>query len=100
MPAPEPVDLIPSDLYVQFPHGNEMGKRCHFILRREYHARGPNGIREAEFFDFRETLAQLNFSVAIDERIGDRFVERYFRRPLRAAIVALPAFIQADVHRL
>ncbi len=100
MPAPQPVDFVPADFYIQVPHRDEVRQRGHLILRGEDDARGPNRVWEAEFFDFRKALAQLKLSVAIDARVGDCLIERYFRRPLRDGIVALTAFIQADMHGL
>src|SRR6266852_2489876 len=98
VPAPQPVDFVSADLNVEFPHGNEMRQRGHFVLRSEDDARVSNRIEEAEFFDFRKALSQMKFSIAIDTRVRDRLIERYFRRPLRDGIVALAAFIQPDVH--
>src|SRR5882762_10653162 len=92
VPASQPVDFVSADLYVELPHGDEAGKSGHFVLGGQDHSHGPKGVWEPEFLDFRETLAQLKFSVAIDARVRDRLVERYFRRPLRNGIVALAAF--------
>jgi len=72
MPAPQPVDLIPADFYVELPHGDEMGQGGHFILRCKYHARFADGIGKSKLLNLREALAQLKSSVAIDARLGDR----------------------------
>ncbi len=99
MPASQPVDLIPADLYVELPHGNEVRQRGHFVLCRKHHARAADGIGKAKFLNLRKALSQLKLSISIDLRVRDGLVERYFRRPLGDGIVALAAFIQPDVHR-
>src|SRR5258707_13593895 len=98
MPPPQPVDFVPADFYIQVPHRDEMRQRGHFILRGEDRAHGPNGVREAEFFDLRKTIAQLEFPVAIHTWVGDSLIERYFRRPLRDVLVALAALLPPHLH--
>ncbi len=57
MPAPQPVNFISADLYIELPHRDEMRQCGHLILCGEDDARGPNGFWEAEFFDLRKALA-------------------------------------------
>src|SRR5260370_40813396 len=95
-PATQTVDLVPTDFSVQVPHRNEIRQRGHSVLRRKHRARGADGIGKSKLLNLGKALAQLKSSVAVDARVRDRFVERYFRRPLGDGIVALAAFIQAD----
>src|SRR6266568_4632133 len=77
-----------------------MGQRGHFILGSKHHAYAANRVRKTKFLHLGKTSAQLKSSVAIDARMRDGFVEGNLRRPLRNRIVALTAFIEADVHLL
>ncbi len=77
-----------------------MRQRGHLILRRKHDASGANRLHEPELLHFGKTLPQLKLSVSIDSRVRNRFVKRYFRRPLRDGVITLAAFIQADVHGL
>src|SRR5258708_29838336 len=100
VPAPQPVNLIPADFYIQVPHRDEMRQRGYLVLGCENDARRPNGVRKAEFFDLRKAFAKPKLSISINARMRDRFVERYLRRPLRDGIVTLAAFIQPNMYRL
>src|SRR5260370_38924723 len=91
VPAPQPVDFVSADLNVEFPHGNEMRQRGHFVLRSADDARASNRIDEAEFFDFRTPLSQMKFSIPIDTRARHPLIERAFRRTLADGPVVLSA---------
>src|SRR5260370_28134254 len=99
MPAPQPVDLISADLYVELPHANEVRQSGNFILRRKHHAGVANRIGKSKLLNLREALAQLKLSISIDLRVFDGLVERNFRRPLGYRVVALATFMQPDLYR-
>ena len=60
----------------------------------------PIGSAKAKLFQLGESFLHAEFSVAIDARVRNGFVERDFRRPLRNRIVAFAAFVEADLHGL
>ncbi len=98
VPATQPVNFIATDLYIEITHGNVIWQCGHFILCRKHHIGGPNRLGKSEFLQFGETLAKLEFSLAVDARIGNGLVEGDFRRPLGNGVVTFAALVEPDVH--
>ena len=98
VPAAQAVEFIAADFHVHIVHGNEVGKRGDLVLRGEDDVRGADGIGEAEFFEFSETLGEGELFIAVDARIGDGLVKSDSGRPLGDGIFALAAFVEADVN--
>src|SRR5256885_1670744 len=55
--------------------------------------------RFSEIEKFRKALGELEFSLAVDPRVRNGFVERDFGRPLRDGVVAFAAFVKTNLDR-
>src|SRR5258708_27175898 len=93
VPAAKAVDFVAADFDVEVAHGNEARQSGDFILSAEHDASGAYRVHEAKFLNFRKTFSESEFPLAIDARVRDGFVERYFRRPLRDGVLAFAAFV-------
>src|SRR5271157_442749 len=100
VPAAQAVKFVAADFYIEVLHGDEVRKRGDFILGGKDDVGGADGIGEAELFELGKALGQVKCFVAINARARNRFIERNFGRPLRDGIVALRAFVEADLYRL
>src|SRR2546430_11871109 len=100
VPTPEAVDFVAADFDVEVAHANEARQRGDFILSAEDDAGHAHGVDETKFLNFRKALGELEFSLAVDPRVRNGFVERDFGRPLRDGVVAFAAFVEADLDRV
>src|SRR5260221_14373450 len=99
VPAAKPIDFVAADFDVEITHGNEARQSGNFILSTQDDTGCADRVQEAKFFNFRKALGELESAVAIDARMGHRFVERNFRRPLRDGVVAFAAFVKTNLDR-
>src|SRR5437762_112474 len=99
VPAAKAVDFVAADFDVEIAHANEAWQRGDFILSAEDDAGCAHGVDKAKFLNFRKALGKLEFSLAVDPRVRNGFVERDFRRPLRDGVVAFAAFVKTNLDR-
>jgi len=97
VPAAKPVDFVSADFDVEIAHGNEARQSGDFILSAKDDAGCADRVQKAKFFNFRKAPGEFESAGAIDARMGHRFIERDFRRPLRDGVVAFAAFVEADL---
>src|SRR4029077_7761805 len=88
---------VAADFCIELAHGNEARQRGDLVLRSEHHPRHADRIHKAEFLDFRKSLCELEFSIAIDARLRNGFVEGNLRRPLRDGVLAFRALGEAKL---
>src|SRR5260370_13235651 len=83
VPTAQAVKFVAADFDVHVVHGHKIGQRAYFVLRSQNYVRGADGVREAEFFQLRKTLAHAESAVAIYAPAGNGFVGGKLRGQLR-----------------
>ncbi len=99
VPTAQAVDFIAADFDVEVAHTDEARQRGDFVLSAEDDAGRAHGVDETKFLNFGKALGELEFSLAVDSRVRNGFVERNFGRPLRDGVVAFAALVKTDLDR-
>ena len=97
MPAPQAIYFVAADFCIKIAHGNEARQRRDLVLRSEHHPCRADRIHEAEFLDFRKSLCELEFSIAIDAWMRNGFVEGDLGRPLRDGVIAFGTLVETNL---